>query len=853
MADANALYVAREDDLASLWTHWEAARAGTPQVVRLQAPFGGGRRALVGETLRRVAANDADAILCRVQCLDQDNGVGWLLRMYGALIATLNQDVLRRGRIEMMLNAKLASQPKRVQGWFQQFVSSLKDAKTDASKGTVQLRMPQDNPLIGLVEILCAIAEKTPVVFELQQPYVVYSLAVAQFVEALQTEAAERGAKVMVVLYDEPESESTQAMFPVPLLDYYNRRSDDIQTLALKPWTSDDVSKYLAAKGVQSDAARIAEVAEGRPGFVSDLIDVLTARDMLGADLSDVTLAGLVPTDVDEDELDTPDEPAEEGQRKHATADDLGQVSFFAALLGQAFPSGLVADMGGFDRDSVDDLLDAAPDLFEEVQRAEDLGTWIYKFKHGSYRDGVIALHKSDEDIALAQRVGQFMERFLMPRGPAFLVKTARVYAEYKAPQRAAVLRNAALTNDNPDQWGMSYDLMRYFDEVPWPDAARRTIMQQLLDRLIAAGNIQGAERLYNEITEWATEKEDREMTAWALFAGSRLDTRRKDLFRARDRANDAIKLFEALELRPRVADVYCHLAGIELQDGNPATAQEHLTKAVEYGTVQVAEDKTGVVPRIAAQASHLRGVIARRSGQLEQSAELFRQANEIAGQSGLGAVALDSGLAYGEALLASRKVEDARTVLRQVLNIAQQLRNPVRERATTELLAQAEGALRNHDAALQLAQRTLQLTQQLKFDQMLPVDLYNVGFFTFLKDKPTEALTYFKHAEQRVGALGANHPIVKELFYFKGLSQLKTGDNAGAKTSLESALGPAQATKDLPKVASIHDALAGVAVSTGDSSTARQHLQQAIEIAGQANLKDLRKNLKKKLDQIGA
>lgn len=853
MADANALYVAREDDLAALWNHWEAARSGTPRTVRVQSSFGGGRRALCGETLRRIAASDSDAVLCRVQCLDQDNGVQWLLRMYGALMASLNQDILRRGRVEMLLNSKLASQPKRVQGWYQQFVTSLKESKTDADKGTVQLRLPQDNPLIGLIEIICAIAEKSPVVFELQQPNVVYSIALAQFVEALHSEATERGAKVMVLLYDEVESDRTKALYPAPMVDLYDRRAEDIAVLPLTPWDAGDVQAFLDSKGLTSDAARIAEIAGGRPGFISDLVDVLITQDKLGADLSEVSFASLVPTAVDEDELDVPDEPAPEGQRKHASAEDLSQVAFFAALLGQAFPSGLVADIGGFERDSIDDLLDAAPELFEEVQRAEDLGTWIYKFKHGSYREGILALRSSEEDEDLARRVGIFMERFLVPRGPAFLVKTARIYAEHGALPRAAALRNGALNNDSPDVWGLVYDLMRYFDEVPWSDAARRAVMQQLLDRLIGSGNVQQAERLHTEVTQWATEKEDRELTAWSMFAGSQLDLMRQDLFRARERAQDAIKLFDALEMPVRGADVHCHLAGLELQDGNPATANQQLELALKKGKVKVAPDQEAIVPRVAARASHLRGVIARRSGNIEQATELFRQANEISGQAGIGALALDSGLAYGEALLAGRKVEDARSVLRQVLTIAQQLRNPIRERGAAELLTQAEGALRNHDAALQLAQHTLNLTQQLKFEQNLPIDLYNVGFFTFLKDKPTEALTYFKHAEQRIGALPGNHPVVRELYYFKGLSELKTQDLGSAKTSLERALGPAKASNDLPKVASIHDALAGVAVTTGDAATAREHLQQAIEVAGQANLKDLRKSLKKKLDQINA
>ena len=47
LADAQSLYVAREDDLAALLSHLDAARNGSPRVVRLQAPFGGGRRASI--------------------------------------------------------------------------------------------------------------------------------------------------------------------------------------------------------------------------------------------------------------------------------------------------------------------------------------------------------------------------------------------------------------------------------------------------------------------------------------------------------------------------------------------------------------------------------------------------------------------------------------------------------------------------------------------------------------------------------------------------------------------------------------------------------------------------------------
>ena len=141
-----------------------------------------------------------------------------------------------------------------------------------------------------------------------------------------------------------------------------------------------------------------------------------------------------------------------------------------------------------------------------------------------------------------------------------------------------------------------------------------------------------------------------------------------------------------------RVADIYNHLAGIELQDEKFDEALALVGKAVEMAMQDGPNGEKFVPPAIFAHAEHLRGLVARRRGNLPQAAEHFSRSNEVAGQAGLGPLALDAGLAYGEALLAQREIEKARDVLRRVLQIAQALRNPVRERGATELLAQAEG-----------------------------------------------------------------------------------------------------------------------------------------------------------------
>ena len=850
MSEQTSLFVAREADLNTLQNAWSKASEGGAHGVRIQSEFGGGRRALVAEFLRNVQATNSDAIIWRVQSLDHDNGLQWLIRMYGSLVANITADVLRRGRVEMVLNSQLPSQTRRVQGWYQQFITTLKEAKADPKTGQVQLRIPQDNPLVGLVEIVSGIATKVPIILDIQAPYSVNSVLPAQVIEALISEGAERKSKLLAILFDETETEATNALHPQPLLNMYERRPELFTNLNIEPWGEAEVASYLKSKDLTSgQPGRIAEIATGRPGFIAELIDILNDTGKLGEDLTSLTLADLAPSGIDESELEVPKGAPEEGKRKHAGPDDAAQIAYFAALLGQAFPSGLVADLGGFERESVDDLIDAMGDLFEEVQFSEEAGSWIYKFSRGSWREAILEKNRSEEGAELARKVGSWMERFLVPRGTRFIARAARVFAENGAPNRARMLRAMGLSQDAPDAWGLAFDTMNYFDELGWPDELRRTVYINLTERMVSQGPIPQAEKIYGTVSEWVAEKDDRELNAWLLFAGSKLDARRQDLYRARDRANDAIALYEALENKPRVSEVLNHLAAIELQDGKFDLALEKATAALETSKVEQ-DGKAGYLPQVLAQAEFIRGTVARRQGDTKTAIDHFNRASGVAGQTGLGPLAVDSGLALGEALLASRQSENATSVLRRVAGAAQQLGNPVRERSACELLAQAEASRKNFAEAVKIGTRTLQLTQQLRFEQALPIDLYNLGFFHFANNDAKQALPFLEQASSRTGSMG-KHPLVKEILYFKGLAQLQTGATDEARTTLGAALEAAREAKDAVKTVASLDALAGIAMSKGEKDTARGHLGQAIDIAGQAELKDQRKALTKKLSSI--
>ncbi|MCA9686927.1 MAG: hypothetical protein KC457_32475, partial [Myxococcales bacterium] len=441
-------------------------------------------------------------------------GLRTILRIYAGLYAALHRSTTLRGKVEMALNAQLPKEPPRVQQWYQAFIEGLKKGAPKPGETQFQVTLPRDNPILGLVEIATGIARRFPTILEIQNVHHCQSLAIHSMLEALITESTD--ARLLLILASEPVNDAAKAWMAEPLLDLLDRRAELLHALPMAPWGADETTAYLASKGLSGDAGRIAEIASGRPGFIAELVDWLSDNDKLSGDLSGLTLADIADSTPDADELEDGEGDGEgESRRKHAGAEDAEQIAFISALLGLSFPSGLVADMLGLERDSVDDLLDATDGLYKEVQFSQPMNTWIYQFIKALHRESVLSRHTSDEDQEIARRVALFLERFLVPRGYEFLAKTMRMFAEHGAGGRAAVLRAQALGSDRHEVWTMSYDLMRYFDEIPWPAPAMRRVYMSLLDRMVQGGDVNQTENLFNTAMQWATTQEDRSFQAW--------------------------------------------------------------------------------------------------------------------------------------------------------------------------------------------------------------------------------------------------------------------------------------------------------------------------------------------------
>ena len=838
-------FVARAADLDALQSHWAAARSGEPRIVRLQAPIGGGKRALVGELARQALAEDEDTLVWRTVLSDERDGLQNLIQLYAGLFTALHRSPGMRGRVEMALNAQLPQEPKRTQGWFQAFIEGLKKGAPKAGATEFQVIMPRDNPLIGLVEITMAIARKFPILLDIQGMKNIHSVGLCAFFEALLDELLTQEDEkfhLLALLGLEPIDEAAKMSWSLPLQDLLTRRDEDLDLHTMGTWGAEETAAFLSTRDKQGDAANISRIADGRPGFIAELVDWLESNDRLGDDLASFNLTDVTDVAPDEDELENDDEPAEEGARPKAGPDDAENVAFTAALLGLTFPSGLVADLRGLERDSVDDLLDATEGVYKELQFSKPIGTWIYQFHKALLRESVLARHTSEDDQQHRVLVARAMERVLVPRGYPYVLKTARMYAEGGEAQRSALMRSMALAADQPQMWAMTHDLVRYFDEVEWPDAMRRTIFLQLLDRMVKQGGqqVEQSEALFNDAKAWATEKGDRTMLAVLLFMGSQLDVRRQDLYRARDRANDALKIFSALGDKMKQGEVHAHLANIELNDGNLNAALDQARLAEEIAPV----------PPMQAQAEFVRGHAARRNRQqLPQAVEHFRKANEIAGRAGLGPQALQAGIAFGETLLMTREHAKAADVLAQVQRIAGQLQNAPSERAACALLGQAQAGVGNFEAALAAANRALELTRALKFQQFEPFDLFNCALFNLQLKRPTEAVSLFRQAREKANV--SDQRFMKELQFNMGMALVQIGQRGEGADALRACVDPATQARDWNKVVVANRTLSDIEKNNGNINGARQHLEGALKAAEAGGMKEERKQIRRQLDTL--
>lgn len=273
------------------------------------------------------------------------------------------------------------------------------------------------------------------------------------------------------------------------------------------------------------------------------------------------------------------------------------------------------------------------------------------------------------------------------------------------------------------------------------------------------------------------------------------------------------------------------------------------MDEALRAGMVET-DDGKRVLPTVAANAEYVRGLLEKRERKFREAAEHFRLSNEIAGNTGQAALALESGLNFGECLLAGGETEKAADVLQRVLGIAQALQNAARQRAATALLAQAHASLKNFEAALSWAKATQELSGKLGYQSLVPVDTFNVGLFTLMLNRPTEALKLFKEA-RKAANLQQDAVFSKELLFNLGVAAARVGERGTAKEAFNAAIPFARQAKDTTKLFAAYQNLGTVLASEGNKDAARKALTEAHKLAEANGMKDERRAVRKQLEEL--
>jgi tetratricopeptide (TPR) repeat protein len=137
-----------------------------------------------------------------------------------------------------------------------------------------------------------------------------------------------------------------------------------------------------------------------------------------------------------------------------------------------------------------------------------------------------------------------------------------------------------------------------------------------------------------------------------------------------------------------------------------------------------------------------------------------------------------------------------------------------------------------------------------LGLKQFIPIDTYNVGLFSLMAGKVNEAVALFRKAQE---GLNPNDQMLAKELYFNLGGALKTiGEFAEAAKAFEACLGPATQARDVRKLVVARAELGDLAQRAGDLAGAKRYLKAALEDAEKAELKEERKQIKRRLEALG-
>ncbi len=837
-------FIGRQDQIAALQEVLPGPQDG-PRIALLHGQDGSGRSTL----LSRATEGQTDRLLIRWRFQASDDGVAALLRIHAGVAVALT----RGGEPAAQAVRYMREHPpeeERLQAWITTFLDQLEEMKAD-EEGRMELRLPKDNPFMGLLQAVAGAAAAGPVVIELHQVNAITSPAFWTWLLCLMRAIDGQGSPVLWVVsptvspYGEEQGEAT----PTPSEMLFQAMSDRVAaTIELPVLKEADVAELLEERYRPNQfpeglATRLTQLSEGNPARLDDALSLMEGEEIIVWDeasgftlerpVADLTHRQLVPEPSLETEEDANPERTKEREQQALS------VLYVAALEGVDFTAGVVASTLELERDVVDDLLDEMTDLVEENKYIEALRSWTYRFKRRTYRDFYLEAGKTKGNRNIPGRMARALLDGYVPAAQRYLPITARLFQQVKQQRQARNLLALAMGSDRLDLSLSSIELIHLLGHEGLPTNLVRLIHAEPAERAVNGAPPETAAQMLGHLHRWAETTRDDGLAGYEQLLRSRLALRGQDLDAAVQHAEGALGLFKQSGESVRAAETLNHLAMLSLHRKDPRGARDYLDRSGRHSNI----------PPVKAHVQFIRGLMRRGERKFAAAAESFGLAAKTASDAGNVLLALESRMNQGEMFIVQGRPKSAEVPLRKARETAQALRAHTMERTTTTLLAQVEAAKGNNQEAFDLARDALEVSRQLGNTPTLAADLYHCGLFGAAAGQRDEALEYLSEASKV--AHEKDLGLKKEIFFHIGQLNFLKGNLDDAEQALHRSCKLANEVHDNTREMRAIQALGMVEEKRGNVPAARELYREAMQGMTSPDLAGERQAIKRRLDEL--
>ncbi len=584
-----------------LLEQWEKVRDFSAQVCHVQAPIGTGSKHVLNHFQRQVAD----------ECLTwhirfRDNLYGWELLpvLANGLWKTIRHSANMVSMVRKSLDLDLGDD--RLNAILQSMSESLQFSHDNEN---AQLRLPADNPILGLVLMARSLMREVPLLIIVENVQLCHSHIPLVFLLAAMQDAQQ--TRTMVVLHSTVLNDDTVASFPIPaqvLLSTLQGTS-----VGIVPWTKEEAVVFCQERQIEDPPLDDWMAwSQGRQEMLAEMV-VWSQQDPL----SEKAI-------VDRQLVFAPTEFSEFTE----------QCLRVGALLGWRFSIEQVATMLGVETEKVSTVLQQQPQLIEVE---EEGGNASFKY----------VLHQlrlmEDTIQQLPQISGSVADNLYATFGrtrPELLFQAGRIYSRL---QRNAEAQESLRLMADLDadvlylamlevliRWGIEFDSAVM--ETLWMRAARHQFTQ----------NPDVALAFQQRALKWSADYNTPILAMDLYRQGGRFLAKKDQLVEAERQFQSAIEVAQQEGLTFLQVDTHIDLVEFYISNTEIRRASKQL--------ILLDGQELSEVQRVRLLGVHAR--LAQAEGAHQKAAALFVEARTVAGNVYKWGLATDLGLLAAEAML---------------------------------------------------------------------------------------------------------------------------------------------------------------------------------------------------------